>query len=118
MEESIFHEFRCKGLNIYQNLTSDWDLLFFIQHYDCKTRLLDSTDNFGSALFFALYTRDEKNDAAIYLLNPYAFNEYKIRKSRRYRDVYVRENLNYKGKYPYSKMIKNNSNGDFNNAKI
>ncbi len=41
-------------MEIHDRKFSDWDILFHMQHYGCKTRILDWTDNLGTALYFAL----------------------------------------------------------------
>ncbi len=45
------------------------EVLSEMQHYGASTRLLDVTESFGVALFFALEGNDEKNDAAIWAIN-------------------------------------------------
>lgn len=100
-EESLFFEFRSKFSKTYNNNMSDWDILLYMQHYGCKTRLLDWSDNFGTALYFALSGYVEGKSPTIFLLNPYALNE----KFRGWRDLYDPEKLNHKDGYSYSEMI-------------
>ncbi len=54
---------------------SDWDFLFFMRHHGVPTRILDWTDSFGSAVYFALEDQAPGNTPCIWALNPYALNE-------------------------------------------
>jgi hypothetical protein len=75
-EYSCFYEFRARAKDVHQGDLSDWDILFFMQHHGCKTRLLDWTENLGVALYFSLLgPRDAIFSPTIWMMNPYAFNE-------------------------------------------
>ena len=52
---------------------SEWDILFEMQHYGVPTRLLDWTDVFGIAVFFASLRKE--GDGCIYLLDPVKMNK-------------------------------------------
>jgi hypothetical protein len=54
---------------------SDWGIVFAMQHYGQPTRLLDWTESFACALFFAQLRRDRNEEAAIWALDPQALNK-------------------------------------------
>ena len=51
-----------------------WGIVFTMQHYGIPTRLLDWTESFACALYFALKDRRHDEDAAIYVLDPVSLN--------------------------------------------
>lgn len=51
---------------------NSWFTLVDMQHYGTATRLLDWTDCFGVALFFALYGSERPKKPVIWLLNPFS----------------------------------------------
>lgn len=77
-EKHLFASFRKFSDRILKRRESEWETLFEMQHYGVPTRLLDWSETFGIALFFAtMYnqTRHPGQDAAVYLLNPIALNK-------------------------------------------
>lgn len=54
---------------------SDWGVLFSMQHYRLPTRLLDWTENFACALFFAQQRRQSGDTAAVWVLDSEGLNE-------------------------------------------
>ena len=77
-EQKLFHSFRRFADKVFKSRENDWETLFDMQHYNIPTRLLDWTESFGIALYFAIYynnLRKSKVDAAIYLLDPLKLNQ-------------------------------------------
>jgi hypothetical protein len=50
---------------------NSWEQLVRLQHHGSPTRLLDWTEVFGFALFFALEGFDESKQPAIWVINPF-----------------------------------------------
>lgn len=53
----------------------EWDTLFQMQHFGVPTRLLDWSEVFGMAVFFATLVPAHSSDSYIYVLNPRKLNE-------------------------------------------
>ena len=100
-EKYLFDSFQKFSDRIFKRRTSEWEALFEMQHYGVPTRLLDWTESFGVALFFAAYynkRRASGKDAAIYLLSPHRLNKYSGI-NRVYRIPEDESNFSYKGIY-------------------
>ena len=99
-EQYLFSSFRKFADRILQRRESEWETLFEMQHYGVPTRLLDWSETFGIALFFAAFHSKPTYDAAIYMLNPQTLN-----KASQIQEVYK---IPWdEEKYPYSKFYWN-----------
>jgi hypothetical protein len=77
LESDLFYEFAGRARELDGLGITDWDVLFWMQHYGTPTRLLDWTEVLGVAVYFAqLNVRDDATDVpCVWVLNPYAMNE-------------------------------------------
>jgi len=69
---------------------SPWGIIFSMQHHGLHTLLLDWTESFACALYFAQQGRQAECDAAIYLLNPEGLN---YESFKALREVYKQRDL-------------------------
>jgi len=77
-ERHLFTSFKKFSDRILKRRDSEWETLFEMQHYGIPTRLLDWSETFGIALFFAAtynQSHHPDKDAAVYLLDPVALNK-------------------------------------------
>ncbi|MBL0183751.1 MAG: FRG domain-containing protein [Chitinophagaceae bacterium] len=76
IESDMFYEFRARAKEVHSGNLSDWDILFYMQHHGVFTRLLDWTESFGVALYFAMLDYEKGiSKPCIWMLNPYKLNE-------------------------------------------
>ena len=76
-EQDLFHKFKRYADKVFKTKDSEWETLFDMQHYGIPTRLLDWTETFGIALFFAAYYNNKFSkgkDAAVYVVDPIKLN--------------------------------------------
>jgi hypothetical protein len=74
LEENLYSDFVQAGGELIPRTSDSWDVLFLMQHHGLPTRLLDWTESFAIALFFALAGVRER--PCIWILNPYLVNKH------------------------------------------
>jgi len=109
IEQNLFFEFQARAAELRAQGLTDWEYLFYGRHYGVPTRLLDWTDTFGIALYFALETwasrltevgnpqQEKVRLPAIWVLAPYALNSW----SWKYRDIILPKYLGLDGEQEY-----------------
>lgn len=80
LEDTLYADFKSNCGPLYDRELNSWEILFEMRHSGLPTRLLDWTEHFSSAIFFALRDIDwEKNEneyqPCIWILDPYALNK-------------------------------------------
>jgi hypothetical protein len=77
LEYDLYFEFQARARELHQSSLNSWDILFAMQHYGVPTRLLDWTEVFAVALFFAIEGYDPlaQRTPCIWVLNPYTLNK-------------------------------------------
>ena len=75
LSKSLFHRFKARSVHLLApHERSPWGTVFAMQHLGLPTRLLDWTESFPCALYFAHLRRSSKEDAAVFVLRPERLN--------------------------------------------
>lgn len=124
LEVDLYYEFSSKARELHASRLDSWEILFIMRHHGIVTRVLDWTEQFGIALYFALheYGNGSKEGGitgkpALWVLNPFALNQIRggwgypglvspaslfdgKKKFKEYLDV-----LSWRAPWPYAKPI-------------
>ena len=73
LENQLYYDFLTFGAPLLPANPNPWDVLFVMRHHNLPTRLLDWTQSFSVALYFAVRSFDKKG--AIWILDPYRMNK-------------------------------------------
>lgn len=77
--KTIYRQFKIDAWSLFDaRERSDWAIIFTMQHFGLPTRLLDWTESFAAAVFFAQHRRDPNDDAAVWVLDPQCLNQVSI----------------------------------------
>jgi hypothetical protein len=77
-EEDLYFDFVTQAGALLPEDSPSWSVAFIMQHYGLPTRLLDWTETFSVAVYFAI--KDAKNEAAVWILDPFKLNRKTINK--------------------------------------
>ena len=81
-EFNIYFDFVTNAKGYINNSMKSWEILVEMRHFGLPVRVLDWTESLNAALYFAVIDTkvnqkfsDRKEDAVIYLLDPFALND-------------------------------------------
>ena len=73
MESLLYYEFHSYSAQLFSEKATSWDILFEMRHHGVPTRLLDWSENFAVALYFAL--NENATNPCIWILDPFQLNK-------------------------------------------
>jgi hypothetical protein len=75
LENRLYGKFWYLGGHLLPFNLPTWDVLFLMQHHGLPTRLLDWSESFAVALYFATREAKEGKEAAVWVIDPYNLNQ-------------------------------------------
>lgn len=124
LEKQLMMRFRQRSIPLLnRELKDDWDTLFFMQHYGVPTRLLDWTENPFIGFYFAVMSAPFRvkatsrgrgqirfqADAAVWVLDPVAWNSHALRHQKFDRGVLSPADEALQGYRPLTKFADMNN---------
>jgi len=73
-EAILYYDFVNNAGVLLPHHYNEWDILFEMRHHGLPTRIMDWTENFAVALYFAL--KETPKSPTIWLLNPFDLNKF------------------------------------------
>jgi hypothetical protein len=74
--KTLYRKFQAEAWSLLQeHERSDWGVVFAMQHFSLPTRLLDWSESFACAVFFAQLRRKQEDAASIWVLDPHRLNK-------------------------------------------
>ena len=108
IENRLYYQFISLGGHLIPTGSTTWDVLFLMQHHGLPTRLLDWTENFAVALYFAI--KGAKQESALWILDPYKLNRQSLERDvviyletsfpEGYERYFIQERNDVFGKFP------------------
>ncbi|MBT9096733.1 FRG domain-containing protein [Methylovulum psychrotolerans] len=105
LEQILYFDFQTRAGSLLPENNSCWNNAFTMQHHGLPTRLLDWSENFATALYFAL--KGAQGECCVWVLNPFSLNAAAIDQETlprpgdlngTYDDYFISENRKIEGK--------------------
>lgn len=75
LEGVTFFDYKTRSGSLLERNCSSWDIAFSMQHHGLPTRLLDWSESFAIALYFALKGVRGKQSCCVWIMNPFHLNK-------------------------------------------
>jgi hypothetical protein len=90
-EYDLYFDFITNAKGYINNQMHSWEIITEMRHFGLPVRILDWTESLNAALYFAIKDSkinqnysDRKDDAALYILDPFALNSITLKENRIY----------------------------------